>query len=198
MEEVEKIIESFLTDMGAGKTYMQIDPELIEQYENVFMTDKDNSDVITSLWKKYGFQSFKDNRFWTINPERFSYLAKKFPNVSQDALAFARTGLGNLFIYEKLEIGDTISYLNVHSGQSTVASTSFEVFFEFDIVLDEYWKEDIRAKKEFFAKKKRTKLEHDQCLAYIPALVLGGNESTKNLKVVNIFEHLEMLSQLYN
>ncbi len=109
------------------------------------------------LWKEYGLRSYKAGLFWLVNPDEYNDTALKFRNVSEGAIVFARTGLGNLFLYEQTDMGNFISFLNVHTGLCNVISTSFEVLMERRIVTDSYWDTRCYGKMELKANKKMGK-----------------------------------------
>jgi len=54
------------------------------------------------IWEEYGLRSYRAGLFWLVNPDEYNDIAIKFPNVSEGAIVFARTGLGNLFLYEQI------------------------------------------------------------------------------------------------
>lgn len=192
------ILNEFVKDMGEGIDYADVKVETLKKYEDKFMTEKDNEDIITMIWKKYGLRSYKSGLFWFVNPDEYNDIAIKFPNVSEGAIVFARTGLGNLFLYEKTDMGKFISFLNVHSGISNLISTSFEVLLEWRIVTNSYWETHCYGKIELEANKKYGQMEEDECYTFVPALALGGDEKIANLQKVKIKENLEFLSQLHS
>ncbi len=197
MNELELISEAFVNRVGEGVFYSEISKDIVEKYKNIFVINRGKEDILNFIWQKYGLRSYRDGLIWFVNPDDYNDLVKKFNCVSDNAIVFARTNLGNLFLLEKLDIGDSITYLNVHSGKTNVVSTNFEIFIEFDIATDEFWKRDCYGKIELKAIKKHSLLS-DECLTFIPALALGGDEKIGNLQKVKIKENLELLAQLHN
>lgn len=197
MEELELISNGFINRVGEGVFYSEISEEIIKKYENVFVINRGKEDVLNFIWKRYGLRNYRNGLFWFVNPDEYNDLARNFPNVSETAIVFARTNVGNLFLLEKLDIGDSITYLNVHKGKTNVVSTNFEIFIEFDIATDQFWKRDCYGKIELNAIKKYTLLP-DECLTFLPALALGGDEKIANLQKVKIKENLEFLSNLHS
>jgi hypothetical protein len=197
MEELELISNGFINRVGEGVFYAEISEEVISKYENIFVINRGKEDILNFIWKKYGLRNYRNGLFWFVNPDEYNNLARNFPNVSETAIVFARTNVGNLFLLEKLDIGDSITYLNVHKGKTNVVSTNFEIFIEFDIATDEFWKRDCYGKIELNAVKKHTVLPYE-CLTFVPALALGGDEKMANLQKVKIKDNLEFLSQLHS
>ena len=197
MSEVLEIVRGYINDMGEGELYSTPSKDILEKYKGVFMLRKDKYDIVNYLWKEYGFRKYKKGLFWLVNPDDYNSLARKYSNVTENAIVFARTSIGNLFLLEKLNIGEAITYLNIHTGKTEIISTSFEVLFEFDIVIDSFWKEECYGKIELKSVKKQVQLEEDECLTFVPALALGGEEKVSNMKKVKIKENLEFLSKLH-
>jgi len=194
---VNKFLQRFIIREGVGDNYDKVSPEILLKYENLLKTDKDESNIVTDIWREYGLCSYRDGLFWTINPDEYSAMIRQFPNISKSAIAFARTNLGNLFIYDKLNIGDSILFLNVHKGTIKVISTSFEILFAIGLGSESFWKEECYGKIELKVLSKHTLLS-DECLTFIPALAIGGDAKIGNLKKVKIRENLEFLSQLHS
>ncbi|UPT69981.1 MAG: DUF1851 domain-containing protein [Flavobacterium sp. JAD_PAG50586_2] len=195
MEEVEIIANGFTKRVGEGTWYADVPPEIIDKYKGAFVINGGTEDIINYIWKKFGLRSYRDGLFWMVNPDEYNDLARQFPHISNTAIVLARTSIGNLFLLEKLDIGDSITYLNTHFGTTTIVSTDFEVFIEFNLAADPFWERECYGKIELKAAKKH-KLTADECLTFIPALALGGDEKVSNLEKVNIKKNLEMLAQL--
>jgi len=194
---LKTLLNYFKTQMGDGTTYDTPSQELTDKYKNVFITDKDEFEIITEIWSTNGFCGYKNGLFWLVNPDIFTELARKFPSVSDTSIAFARSAMGGLFLFDKKEIGDSIIYLNPHLNTTKIISTSFQVFIPMDMPADTFWKRECYGKFELKAIEKHGPLEHDECYTFTPALALGGNESISNLQKVKLIENLEMLSELY-
>lgn len=183
--------------IGQREKYSDVPKDIIEKYRGTFQTDKDTDDIVNVIWLKHGFSSYKNSLLWLVNPDEYTQLGRRFPNISDTAIVFARTIVGNLFIFDKLTIGDSILYLNVHKGERKIISTSFETFFAFDIPAENFWKRECYGKIELKVIEKLGPVKLDECLTFVPALALGGSESIANMQKVKIKEHLEILAQLY-
>ncbi len=53
-------------------------------------------------------------------------------------------------------------------------------------------------KIEIPALEKYGSVEIDECLTFVPALVLGGDEDIRNIQKVKLKENLEILSQAFS
>lgn len=104
--------------------------------------------------------------FWLVNPDDYNVLGRKFPNISENAIFFARTGIGNLFFVEDGVTGQNINYLNKHIGQVNLVSRGFADFMEFMLPSETVWKNDCYGKIELKAIKKQT-FKPDECVTFI-------------------------------
>lgn len=197
MSEFEIIYKSFMRFMEESKNYALASKELISDYEGVLMANMDNTDIIIDIWGKYGFCSYKKGLFTFINPEEYNQIARDFSEVSDKAKVFARTATGCLFLWEEYSFGKNIAFLNVHTGQKNIISTSFNVLIEWSLATPNFWLKDCYGKTEFDVMEKFENVPHDKCVGYSLALALGGKESIDNMQLFDFKTHLELLSQLH-
>jgi hypothetical protein len=191
------VLEQFIKWIGEGEFYCEVNELLLEKYKNIFLTDKDDFDIINIIWEQYGFRSYRNGLFWLVNPDEYNSVARRFPNISETAIVFARTAIGNLFLFDKLSIGDSIMHLNVHKGERKIVSTYFEGFLTVDIAVDDFWKKNCYGNIELKVIDKHVTIAYDECLTFVPALALGGSENVTKMKKVKIKENLELLAQIY-
>lgn len=180
------------------ETYKMPTKEDLDRYQGLFQADSDEIDILYHLLKENGYCSFNNGLFWTVEPEQLSNFARKFPEVSDTALVFARSYTGCLLIWDKLKIGESIIHLNVHTGKSQIVSTGFQVFVPFNLTSEAFWKRECYGKIELSAVQKYGKIQSDECIAFLPALAIGGNEKVSTMQKVKLLPHLELLSQLHN
>ncbi|WP_262885793.1 GAD-like domain-containing protein [Chryseobacterium vaccae] len=184
--------------METSENYANADDELIDEYRGVFMDPKDETDVITEIWKKYGFCLYKNGLFSLLNPKEYNRLARNFPEVSEKAEVFARTATGCLFLWEEYSFGRNIAFLNIHTGEKSIISTSFNVLIEWNLTASNYWTEDCYGKVEFAVMDRFKHIPNNQCGGYSLALPLGGKERLDHMELFNYKTHLELLSQLHH
>lgn len=197
MTEFEIIYQSFMEFMGTSDQYAAADTGLVSKYENVLRADKDETDIITDIWKAHGFCSYRNGLFMLVNPEEYNPIARNFPSVSDKAEVFARTATGCLFLWEEYSFGRNIAFLNVHNGEKNIISTSFNVLFELDLTVTGFWEDDCNGKTEFAAMEHFEYVPHDKCAGYKLALVLGGKNEIYNMELFNTKSHLELLAQAH-
>ncbi|HWI93204.1 MAG TPA: T6SS immunity protein Tdi1 domain-containing protein [Flavisolibacter sp.] len=192
------VTQEFINEMGEGEKYSGISDTTIKKYRETFLIKGDTEDTIVTVWQKYGLRSYKNGLFWLINPDEYNEIAKKFPDVTNDALVFARTGIGNLFLFEQGISGKNINYLNTHTGIKSLAARGFDDFFQWLIGTETFWMSKCYGKIELKINKKYGQMKADECYTFVPALALGGKESIENMEKVKIKENLSILAQLHN
>lgn len=197
MTEFEIIYQSFIEFMKTSDQYAAADKGLVSKYENVLRADKDQTDIITDIWKAHGFCSYKNGLYMLVNPEEYNPVARSFPAVSDKAEVFARTATGCLFLWEEYSFGKNIAFLNIHTGEKNIISTSFNVLFELDLTVEGFWEDDCNGKTEFAAMEHFKHVPHDKCAGYKLALVLGGKNEISNMELFNIKSHLGLLAQAH-
>lgn len=198
MTEFELIYNSFMGFMEKSENYAKVNNELINEYKGIFMDYKDDTDIIIEIWKKYGLCSYKNGLFFLLNPIEYNKIARNFPSVSDKAEVFARTATGCLFLWEEYSFGKNIAFLNIHTGEKNIISTSFNVLVEWDLPVLDFWKDDCYGKVEFAVMDKFEYVPHDKCVGYSLALILGGGENINNMELFDFKSHLELLSQLHS
>ncbi len=199
MEKSEReYLERFHIAIGEGNKYGDVTKEIIESYRGKFMSQDDHLDMLSVLWEEYGLRGYKDGKFWFVDPRVYTPIGVKFPRVSNQAMVFARTGLGNLFLFEKREPIDTVWHLDVHFGKLSVVGTRFQLVIPLHLVSKRFWENKCNGKLEVAAIDKYGPLQHNECYTFVPALALGGDMSVDNLQKVSILENLEILAQLHS
>lgn len=194
---MKDIYKEFISFMGDPIKFSDVSEKEIKKYEKVFMGPKDEVDIITEIWKTYGYCSYRNGLFSTINPEEYNVFVKKFPSVSNDAIAFAKSASGCFFLWDKFNFGWAISHLNIHTGKINILGSNFDMLFEWNLTSENFWREDCYGDIELEIVKNKTSLELDECLTFIPALILGGEEKVSNMQKVKVKENLELLAQFH-
>ena len=191
-------LKYFHDQIGDVQNYDLPNTEILEKYKGYFKTDKDEFDIIYQLWLQDGFSSYRNGLFWLIDPDVYTKIAHKFNAASKSSVAFARSAMGGIFLFDKKDIGDSIEYLNPHLNNIKIISTSFQVFISMDVTSTSFWKRECYGKFEINSIEKYGTLAFDECYSFVPALALGGSEKVEELHKVKIFENLDLLSQLHN
>lgn len=160
--------------------------ELINEYE-----DKLPSEVI-AFWKEFGFGTFYDGYLKAINPNDFKELIEKSYFQGDVSIPIFATAFGDLITWEKNQFVGIVKY---RYGKNDIISDGFDFFFD-DVTDGELDGEYLSIKQYKSAIKKLGKLEYDECFGYVPLLSLGGKESVNNLKIVKIYEHITLITEM--
>ncbi|WP_414655245.1 GAD-like domain-containing protein [Flavobacterium sp. UBA7682] len=62
---------------------------------------------------------YREGLFWLVNPDDYNVLGRKFPNISENAIFFARTGIGNLFLW-RMELQDKILIISINISDKLI------------------------------------------------------------------------------
>lgn len=154
--------------------------------------------VVEFIWNQYGLCSFKKGLFWTINPEDYQKLVLGFNNVTNDALPIIRTVTGSFIIWDQYDDEWVLMYLDIHNNSYEFYGDKISDLFNYDLVSDPVWMDDLNGEREFMALKCFPDYRSDECIVPIPALVAGGLFIPEKLHKVKYFEHLILLAELHD
>ena len=194
----------FLERFGEATSHQPVPPASIEKYRGKL------PDLLLSYWQHEGWNGYDNGLIWTVNPDDYAdtledWLAPTpLPDID-DYHVFARTAFGKLFAFgSKNGRTCTISpYWNAIFTKKSWANSknqdwdnTISTFFGF-ATKEEYDIEDINGKPLFQRTLKRLgPCDVDEVYGFVPALVMGGEEIEANLQKMNIFIHLDILSQM--
>lgn len=153
--------------------------------------------ALIHLWETHGLPVINDGLITFINPDDYFptldlWLGKHAPNYIPMAIG----AFGNFFYYRKLkEDVDDVCQIEPHYRKIETCSWSYQEFFE-TYLYDDYTKDYVLREKEFKAAlKKNGPLTKHEMYMFVPALVLGGEESGKSTEKGDARVHLDFLFQ---
>ncbi|STZ00698.1 Domain of uncharacterised function (DUF1851) [Moraxella lacunata] len=166
------------------------------------------------LWEQIGFACFDNGGFWLVNPDDYADLLdeilKPTPFYAHDDwYVLGRTAFGTLEVMGR----HTTSRLGIHLDYIRIFPTikdnrqltqrdqaiSSTVAVSVDAYKDKklYDKRDIHDTPLFNrCLASYGKLKEDEMYAFVPAIALGGKQLLQNVQKVNIFEHINFITQL--
>jgi len=162
------------------------DEQLLSSYRNRL------PQALLKEWQVSGFGGFSNGFIWITNPEEMQFAVVEW-ELDAAWLIFGRTAFGDLFIWD----GENVRGLFVHYGTVEWFTDDLPMFFDYSLCDDAFLDEVLRFSKFREAFARLGPVDHSEMYGYVPALVLGGDESIENLKKVKLREHLLLLAQLY-
>lgn len=151
--------------------------------------------ILAQLWKEDGWAGYMDGFIWTVNPDDYKEVVLKWVDVpiGTPVLPIMRTAFGDLIVWYQ----GWVKMINVRHHNLLPLHEDLKKLFEQFFTAESYAMEKMQSK--YFPKtfKELGTLKHDECYGFFPILALGGDEKPKNLKVVKIREHLEILTQAF-
>ncbi|MDQ7737895.1 DUF1851 domain-containing protein [Prevotella corporis] len=160
-------------------------------------------DELLNIWNIMGYGIYENGFIQLVNPDDYDFVFKYIDKLLEPSIVFAITAMGDLLIWEGNKNwtiapneGNRVKQIDVRKCKSRVIG---EIDFVFDILLgDDYGisgKNFFDSKPYLDIKDKLPTLEYGQCYGYVPALVLGGKVSNKNLQVVDAKTYIDIIGQ---
>lgn len=149
-------------------------------------------DSLFEEWRISGFSGFAESFIWLIDPADVEYAVAQW-HVPPTSLAFGRTAFGDLFLWD----GEAVSCLFVHEGTLEWLTSDFDMFFEFSLCDQPFLDEVLRFPMFRQALEKLGPVAADEMYTFVPALVLGGENSVDHLQKVKLREQLLFLAQAH-
>ena len=165
--------------------YAKVPEETIKKY-----TGKIPEQFI-EIWKNYGFGSFLQGYFKTINPDDYIEFVRE-SYFEKNCIPLLVTAFGDIIVWERNEFIYILFYrYNDFDG----ISKGFKYFIN-DLVDKEFIEDCIKPKGFQEALQLLGAIAYDECYGYVPLLSLGGAEKPENLQKVKLREHLELMYQV--
>ncbi|EHC2218140.1 DUF1851 domain-containing protein [Listeria monocytogenes] len=174
-------MEQVLSDF---KLNNEVPNEVIEKYKNLVPKE------IITLWKDYGFGTFMQGYFKSVNPDEFNDILQECSQRYTNSIVLFATGMGDLVIWAD----GYVRLLNFRYGILKTVMPNFLYFFrssDSGKFRDEYlkWQPYPRVVEKY------GEASYDECFGYTPILGMGGTEKVENLKKVKLREHIYLITQ---
>ena len=174
-------MEQYLKDFNV---HSKVPSAIIEKYRNLVPRE------ILELWSNYGFGTFMQGYFKSVNPDEFKDILEESSQRYKDSIVLFATGMGDLVIWSD----EYVRLLSYRYGVAKTIMFTFEFFFQ-NIADLEFRDEDLSWQPYPDAIKQYKNLEYDECYGYTPLLGLGGAENVENLKKVKLKEHILIITE---
>ena len=176
--------------------------EVIEKYKNMYQGQSYFPEELIWIWENMGFGVYEDGFLQIVNPDEYEFVFEYIDKLLEPTVVWGVTALGDLLVWEgndnwtiAPDEGNRIDLIDVSNLDNKVLGGAIDVDLNIllgdeDDLIDFY-----NAKPYLQIKGKLPKLEYGQCYGYVPALVLGGAKSNKNLKVVDTKSYIDIIGQ---
>lgn len=193
------IHQSFINLLGQPKTIGEIDINLLKEKFKEQLSYFEDSNILLEYLAHYGEAVFKEGFFAFVNPFAYEIELKKFPKLkNQSIMPFAKTPMGNFYLIGEVDNEICLAFYNIHTEEYKYVDYEFTLFFS-TLAGGKYHREtEAYGLIEIPALEKYGPVEIDECLTFVPALVLGGDEDIRNIQKVKLKENLEILSQAFS
>ncbi len=152
-------------------------------------------DVLLEFWEMDGLRCYGKGLVSFVDPSEYDGLVRDhFPDKAGDWHIYLRTAFGYMFAYDSSK-SECVRINPITGGTSQgVGIIPDHVDLDFDdrgALRDIHWRRLHRR-----AVRRYGTLEHDQCWAFVPAVLLGGTVSVKSMEKVNALAQIDFLLQL--
>ena len=156
-----------------------------------------------TLWQEVGLGIFCNGLFRVVSPDDYqdfvdTYIEDK-DKYFEYLLPFMTTAFGDIFVWVKdiFQNREYVIFMNVRSGNWDIVTSRMDLLFSLYMA-------EAKGLKKFFDLQVAdfSKLvdslgvpAEDECYGYVPALVLGGSKSLKNIQVVKMLPYIDIIAQ---
>lgn len=150
---------------------------------------------VIELWTNYGFGNYGNGIIKIVDPR--DYMGSFYKWIGKEnfnKIPIAITAFGDIFFYDKTN--DTISFLDIHYRKIDLCTDTCQEFFDKFLVNEKIRITLLKEKIFNDALNKIGKLLNNEIYIFLPALILGGNETTENMKKGDASTHQHLLFDL--
>lgn len=173
-------MEKILSDFNLNS---KVSTEIIEKYKTLVPEE------IIDLWQNYGFGTFMQGYFKSVNPEEYIDILQKCSQRYTDSVVLFATSMGDLVIWAD----NYVRLLNFRYGVLKTLMPNFLYFFK-SLDSEKFRNEYLKWQPYPKAVEKCGEISYEECFGYTPLLGLGGTEKVENLKKVKLKEHILIIT----
>ncbi|MBI1762149.1 MAG: DUF1851 domain-containing protein [Acidobacteria bacterium] len=148
--------------------------------------------VMREILSKEGWCSYKEQVLWLCDPDDWRNAAAAWFANSPHAQVLARTAIGDLFVWDE----GVFWFVMVHESLIMMTVGDADRFFSRMLTASDFAPQTYLPGLVRKARKKAGALAWDEMYTYVPALALGGSESSSRIERVKALEALSMLADL--
>lgn len=202
---MDEDFECLIDELGNPDHSTPVPQDVIDKYRDLLPAR------LLEYWQEFGFCRFDNGLYWIVNPDDFAgikddWLPTDIPNRDQ-CHVIARNAFGDLHVWSKTEgYRYTIEPIDgrvflkdgdekrISQGKETQAIQDY-FSIRTKYTLD---REDVDAETSIFdyAIEQYGPLAEDEMFTFEPVRFLGGEQSFQNVRKVNMFIHIDILTSL--
>ncbi|HRB72198.1 MAG TPA: DUF1851 domain-containing protein [Flavobacterium sp.] len=193
------IHENFLPRVGEPEIIGKIDVSVLKTKYAEQLSYLHDSNILLDYLEYFGEAIFKDGIFSFINPIDYEELLNNFPKLkNQSIMPFARTAMGNFYLIGEVDDENCLAFYNVQTEEYKYVDYEFSLFFKRLAANRTHMENEAYGNIEFPAVERYGPVAIDECLTFVPALVLGGSEDINHIQKVKLKENLKILAQAFS
>ena len=193
------IHEEFIDRLNEPEKIGTIDISILKTKYAAQLATIIDSDVLLEYLEHYGESVFMDGLFSFINPVDYETLLKGFPILSNKSIMpFAKTAMGNFYLIGELDDVKCIAFYNIQTEEYIYVDNKLNRFLDGYAGNTYYMEDEWYGHIELPALDKYGPVAIDECLTFVPALVLGGDEDLNNIQKVKLKVNLQILAQAFS
>lgn len=145
---------------------------------------------IMDLWKNYGFGTFMQGYFKSVNPDDYKDILRQCSERYKDAVVLFTTAMGDLIVWAE----GYVRVLNFRHGVLKTVMPNFSHFFK-SLHSEKFLNGYVMWQPYPKAVETLGEASYDECFGYTPILGLGGAEEVENLEKVKLREHILIITE---
>jgi len=189
----------FIEILGEPEKNGNIDTSVLKARYAELLDRFADSAVLLEYLRHYGESVFKNGLFSFVNPVDYEELLKEFPKLKhQSIMPFAKTAMGNFYLIGEVDDEICLAFYNVQTEEYAYIDNEFTFFFKRLAGNRPNMENEAYGLVEFPALDKYGPVAIDECLTFVPALALGGDEDLDTIQKVKLKENLKILAQAFS
>ncbi len=146
---------------------------------------------LLEIWQIHGWGSYRDGLFWLVDPTAYGVVVEAWGIDPNRVTVFLRSSFGDLFFLDS----NIVYRLQVHYGKILDWDDSIDNFLQFRMRHEPYLRENFDLELHQACLKKLGSLRSDEMFGFEPALIFGGKKDVEFARKLNLFVHIDLLSQ---
>lgn len=178
----------------------EVTEEIISKYITLFK-GKFPEEIIW-IWRNMGFGIYENGYLQIVDPAEYDFAFDYIDKLLEPTIIWGITALGDLLLWEgndnwtiAPDEGNRATFINIRRPEIEMIGHKVRTYLNILINDEDDLIDTYKAKPYLDIKGKLTVLEYGQCYGYIPALVLGGKATNKNLQVVDAKSYVDIIGQ---